>query len=540
MKKTYLLSIGVLLILAFFFFFCYASFLYPMVGDDFILRYAFYTDSLIESVGDAFVSQIYAWQEWSGRVVTFFLIQTFLLFERCWYVAANTLAYGLSCIMLTRLISKENFIRNCLLISSSFWVLMPSPNSTMFWLSGSFNYMWSSFFSLVFLTLLFSGNKKCQMFAIPLGIIAGNCQETTALAISAALVAYAIFSPRKSTLFYVCLASYVIGFFLNATAPGNYVRLASKNHEVTSFGTAIAVYVKYFAKVGYRLFFNTSELSVQFCVAMWITAACVCVRLRKQKNNAYVVPACILFGAVFSLSLNVASGTAVARSLYGFCFLSYVAFIYILAQLLNKRYIRIFLVGILVLNVIAIPCALKDIYTLNKTMESVAEASQRKATLVRAYPGWEQLGGSRYAECMISSCISDNLYAARYYGVKELSVLPANAVDAINAQKNEIDRLIVHTPYRLANGGTIARLQERPEKLELNIDTSLPPGANAWDKLHNWIDKYRYKDKKVALILLDGTYWAYWKESKAEQLVIHYKKATSVEIPILKSEADSK
>ena len=145
--------------------------MYPMVADDFILRYIFTKDSLVESIADAFYSQIYVWQHWSGRVVSFFLIQSFLLFDRCWQSIAIVIAYASSCAIIARLISQKSYFQSFVLVSLSFWQLMPTPNSTIFWLSGGFNYLFPTFLSTLFLGLSFSKNTKCQIIAIPLGII---------------------------------------------------------------------------------------------------------------------------------------------------------------------------------------------------------------------------------------------------------------------------------------------------------------------------------------------------------------------------------
>lgn len=528
--KQYRIITGIILVALVWIFLFYASYTYPMVADDYILRYISGKGVLVESVADAFHSQCDMWQSWSGRVVSFFLIQTFLLLDRCWYSIFIVIAYGTSCMILARLISRQHYFRNFILISLSLWLLMPPPG-LMFWLSAGFNYTIPAFLSILFLGLAFSGNRKCQAIAIPFAIIAANGQECISLAISAALVLYAIVTPRKSNLFYACIVSYVIGFLLNATAPGNFVRLAASGPEMTDFASVAQNYVKNFLKVGYRLFFNTSSWHVLACTAMWITSACLCLKLKKTGNKDYIVPACILFGAIATLSINVASGTAVARSVYGYAFLSYAAFIYILVRVLSKKYVYIFLSAFLLMNIVCIPQAIKDIHTLDQTMQSVEETAHNKETIVQAAPGWENLDNSSYASCMVSPCVLGNRRINQYYNTTNLSVLPYNDAETLKNHRDEICSLPPHVATCLDNRLNLVRLTELPQKLDLVVDTSLPADANAWDKLHHWIDRHRYKHKQCYIIYTAGSYWAYWTLADAEKLQIKYKES-ELSIPL--------
>ena len=532
MKHTHVIITGTLLIvLVWVFLFC-ATYMYPMVADDYILRYIFNEDRLVGSVADAVYSQSNVWMRWSGRVVSFFLIQSFLLLERCWYSIAIVIAYATTCIVLSRLVSRQHYFRTFILVSLSLWLLMPTPNSTMFWLSGGFNYTFPVFLSMLFLGLAFSGNKKWQVIAIPLGIIAGNGQETVSLAISAALVLYAIVTPRKSYWFYACVTSYVIGFLLNASAPGNFARLASKSPEVDDFTSIVLSYVKNFMKVGYRLFFNTSELRVLICTAMWIASAVLCLKLKKRGDKTYIVPACILFGALATLSINVASGTAVPRSIYGYCFLSYAAFIYMLVRALGKKYAYLFLSAAFIMNIVCVPQALRDIHTLNLTMKYVKEAAHNQESIVQAAPGWENLNQSPFVQRMIGSCVLDNDVITRYYGIQNLSVLPYNDVETLKNHKEELRSLPLHSTTCLDNRLYIVRLTELPKKVDLIVNSSLPANANAWDKLQHWIDKHRFKDKQCYIIYTEGSYWAYWTLDKGQMIQVKYNEKPNLNIPI--------
>ena len=170
-KKVYCVLIILVLIL-----FYYLTSLFPICSDDFSYSYVYGGDGRVNGICDVFYSQVNHYKTVNGRFWTHSLVQGLLWCDKTVYDIVNVFVYALCTYMIAHVScsdNKEKFSLWCLMVCS-FWVLMPHPGSSMFWLTGSINYLWVSCINVLFFYVVFFMHVKWRYAFIPLGIIAGN------------------------------------------------------------------------------------------------------------------------------------------------------------------------------------------------------------------------------------------------------------------------------------------------------------------------------------------------------------------------------
>lgn len=493
---------------------------YPLSGDDWTYRYIFTTDTLVGSLSDVLYSQQIHWFRWGGRFVAHTMVQSSLLLDKCWYNIANTICYALCCFLIVKLTFHKNILFNYLLVLLSFWLLMPSPNGTMFWLTGSFNYLWPSMFTVAFLCLLFSQKRWGLILSIPVAIVAGNGHESISLGVSAMLILYAFIAPRRPLIFYVSIACFVIGMLSNALAPGNFVRFESVTASGSSYIYSLLLkYSKYFLKVCYRLTFNWSDLGVQCCTILWTTAAAVCIRKRKEwasANASYILMLCFTIGALASLGLNVLSGTAYSRSVYGFCFLAYLTFLFSVSFMGYGKLNKCLLMLALVANTVFIPIAWRDVNIFHENVKKSILCCKNGTHIVIAHKDSGVLKNSRFASYTPSPCLLQNSVFESLYGKTEVSLIEPDTAHLILSKQTELSKVAHHEVVNLAGGVAITRLKERPRKVqeELTLKPLTTDNQSYFAKLQHWIYKQKKPSQQSYVVNLDDQYYLFWNSDQ--------------------------
>ncbi len=491
--------------------------IYPMVGDDCTYCFIFpECQRIVNDFSDILESQKNHWYMCNGRFVVHFLVQAFLMFDRIYFSIANTLCYAVCCGVLARLITKESFIRNWLLILISYWLIVPSPAGTMFWLSGSFNYLWTSCLLLIFLYFVLSGNPRKEAVAIFIGLFAGNGHESMAFGVLTFLLACILVSPRKSSLFYIACTALFIGLCTSALAPATFVRLGSMGGGgVDGALPFIWKYVRNVMKVGYRLAFNWSDIGVQIGFLMWIASFIVWMNTKDKRDKNARILLCILVGTLGSLIPNIASGVTYVRSVYGFCFFSYISFIYILLLTKKAWVLNIFAAIMVCANIIIIPKAYDDIQILKASMEKVCHEVRQGKSLTSVNSECDTALPSRYACSPVSASVlfPANRCMATLLGVEHLSILKATEAAAVEKHYAEITNVLVHEKIDIDGHLMIARLQDKPETVISSIKRSshIKPGDSLLTKAKDWIARQQgLRGDHINVIFINDGYYLFW------------------------------
>lgn len=168
------------------------TFISPMVADDYGYINVLGEGRRISSLWDIFISQANQYRLMNGRVLAHFFAQLFLWMPRIVFSVVNA---GIIIAYLLKIteISKKNTLLDFVIVGLMFLFFMPAIGNTIFWLTGSTNYLWTTTFILFYLHILYLWlfeDKDVHKWYVILGFFAGACNENT----SAAVIAMTLFS----------------------------------------------------------------------------------------------------------------------------------------------------------------------------------------------------------------------------------------------------------------------------------------------------------------------------------------------------------
>ena len=234
----------------------------PVIGDDY--AYAFIWDGAqngnfqnnigklyrVESFGDIITSQYSHYMTWGGRTVAHVFVQFFVWQGKLLFDIMNALIYAALALLIYFSAKGKIEIQNSdgkifLWIFFAMWFCLPEMFQTSLWLTGACNYLWMTFFQLLFLlpfALKFwqkvqTLNSKLLTPAMAfLGLIAGWSNESGgAFVIFLAFLAL-IYFWRQKQLERWMLVGFIglfIGYALLMLAPGNFQRYVVDANEAT-------------------------------------------------------------------------------------------------------------------------------------------------------------------------------------------------------------------------------------------------------------------------------------------------------------------
>lgn len=143
----------------------YCNFQSWLAEDDFFYCFSWLTEERITGIRDIFPSMAAHRYIQNGRVTAHFLVQLFLMLPLWIFDLLNSIIFC-ALLFLLYYLAKQDKPHNVMLFLSlfgSFWLFQHNISEVLFWLDGSVNYLWSAFFSVVWLTpyiLEYTGGKE--------------------------------------------------------------------------------------------------------------------------------------------------------------------------------------------------------------------------------------------------------------------------------------------------------------------------------------------------------------------------------------------
>jgi len=202
----------------------------------------------VESFADIIQSQWSHYFTWGGRVLAHTIIQFFIWIGKPYFNIANTVVFILLILVIINLANTWLKISRAALvwIFISLHLLSAWSVNTMFWLTGSCNYMWMAFFQLLFLTPYVKALRSHEagsgalnvVIMIVLGLLAGWSNEVGAL-VSIFLTGLMIFMCSRRGLLRTWMVAGLVVLTVSCAfmilAPGNFERLsiARPNYHYT-------------------------------------------------------------------------------------------------------------------------------------------------------------------------------------------------------------------------------------------------------------------------------------------------------------------
>ncbi len=222
-----------------------------MKDDDYRYSFSFATSERITQISQLPDSIYTHYQTINGRIVNHIFVQFFLMINNIIpnniiWDAANSLVYilllFLSYYHIHGSFKRFNILR-LLAIHFFLWFFVPAYGESFYWLAGSCNYMWGTVCILLFLVpftryfsneiISVSSNKLLDittaLLYIPLGLIAGNTNENTVIALIAIIILMFVrckLENKKIKLWMVTgFISTLVGFAILFFSPGQQSRL---------------------------------------------------------------------------------------------------------------------------------------------------------------------------------------------------------------------------------------------------------------------------------------------------------------------------
>lgn len=304
-----------------------------MQGDDYIYSFVFdatergnYTFSQrVGSLRDIFDSQMNHYCYVNGRIVVHAIFQGILTLptKTVWDVAATLCFFANAWLIVLLLVREKNKrFPFFLVVAGLYWLLMPKPAHTFFWMAGGVNYQGSALLCLLFVYLWVKPLKEGYLWLIlPLGLAAGNSNEALSIGLFGGMFLYALMNREKMTFAHWCLLlCFALGLAANILSPGTRGRMDSSGG-----GDGLVGVLMHFA-VGGREVLRYPNVLVTPLLLLFIAY------LFGTRDKRNFVSFGLPISALISVIAVVYSGEINGRSLFG-CFLwSFIAVLFVLLQ----------------------------------------------------------------------------------------------------------------------------------------------------------------------------------------------------------------
>lgn len=402
----------------------YASYIYPIAGDDYGYLCIWGTDRQISSLPEFVLSVRGFYQHFIiGRISAIALTQAFLLADKWVFAAFNVIVYAATTFLIARLVRPFR-LWNWVVVALMFWLLIPMPGVTIFLVDGSCNYLWAVFAVFLFLNLLLAESLKYRLWAIPLALFAGNSHEGLSCGVLVALALFAIFNWKtlhKTT--YVCSFIFLVaGFLLNVLSGGNMNRMGV---------TQDVGFVESLTQLTYKMLSASFHLmqgltrhfgDIHICAIILIFAIVGNYLFYKKNRTWQSLAFSFTAGALVSFAAVLVSGNTYSRVFFGCYVLSFAAlYILLIPWLRGKNENIIFAFRTII--VVGCLCASVDAFlSIERFVEReryIRSQIEQGREIICIPKEFSMVHGARYAELFgLFGDMTMNRPAMRYYGAK--------------------------------------------------------------------------------------------------------------------------
>lgn len=238
--KGNLASWGMLMLLYLYMF--ALNFLMPLHRDDYEYSLIWGTFEKIKTMSDVFQSLYFHYFTHGGRMVDFFVLDSFLLWGKSWFNPFNAFCF-IALIVLIYWHSQQKITLRFNpyilgLIIMFCWFGLPDFAVVNIWMTGACVYLLTAVLIFAFLLpyhfyfldkALFRDSSIAAVGMFFCGVIAGWTIENTAATMNLIIATFIVYAHKKNYTTKWMLAGFagsVIGYLLLVIAPGNYVRYA--------------------------------------------------------------------------------------------------------------------------------------------------------------------------------------------------------------------------------------------------------------------------------------------------------------------------
>lgn len=243
------------------------EYLTPVMSDDIV-----YYDTVQEAGNffDLFKQEYHHYIDHSGRSVAHIILRIFFFIKAksVFNVVSAAVFTTLSLLIYSNVKEKEKYdLRIYSLIILMMWLFDPAISNTVFWETGSCNYLFTTTIIMGFVTIFrkaVNTNRECTLpFAIGMffyGIAAGWCNENTSGAVILLVIIEMVMNRKRIKPYMItALVGSLTGFITMCLAPGNFGRLGVSEEEHTGLMALVARFLKITLNIknGYFVLFAT-------------------------------------------------------------------------------------------------------------------------------------------------------------------------------------------------------------------------------------------------------------------------------------------
>lgn len=257
----------------------------PMISDDLIYKYIVGSDyQPISNIKDIITSQINHYNTVNGRVVPHFLIQLFIYIGKDFFDLANALIFTLQLHLLTKITTtnKKDYIYTCIIAIIIITFILPGFKKCYLWMSGSFNYLWSSTFILYSHYILLKDNYlKCHLIRFLIGFLSGLTHEALIIGLLLGNMYYYYKHRVQLNSFRVVqLLGLLIGISFLLFSPGSITRFYNSSNSFSLTPYIITLFSFHKLRVFFILLFfvflyyrdkNNLKINVVYLIALSIS-----------------------------------------------------------------------------------------------------------------------------------------------------------------------------------------------------------------------------------------------------------------------------
>lgn len=452
MRSKYKVLILILVLLSVFGFVLVLNYNTSMVSDDYIYHFVFENrmptseTRRLTNVFQLFPSMANHWRLWGGRVTVHFLLQFCFLMGDGFFNVFNSIMFIVLGLLIYKHIDNTKDIKIPLLISiyAAIFLFVPQPGATIFWKSGSANYLWASIMILI-MTLIYKKHfddkeniKNTKLNAILIflyGLFIGCSSENGVIALIAIqilfMITYKIKNNKIPMWAYTGVLGTILSYILLLISPGNYIRA---NEMYPGVEYKFNNLIEYTLKITYLSY---NYIGIIIIVAL-ITTIVIITRQEKRKDyiKKYSIQIIYLVYSIISVYSLILSPAFPERSwMFTFVFLIIIIFYNINNLKINNSFItskKIILSLMTTLSLIAI----KNFYEANldltaskKITDSHIEIiNEEKARgnyniTVHTFPS----AAGKYNALMANGYLTNNpnlwtnKWIAKYYGINSIT-----------------------------------------------------------------------------------------------------------------------
>jgi hypothetical protein len=231
-----------------------------LLADDFMYCFNFADGSRITGIAQIFPSMWAHRYSMNGRLVSHALVQLFLLLPSPIFKILNSLVFVAEVYLIYRIANGRKSLNLLLLccVFGSIWAFTLNFGQVALWLTGSVNYLWATFFTLLFLYIYirkFMYDKDIKSLPLRiLFVIAGffvgayseNCASTMIFCtVCFMLLSHFLKKQKLHPYMWLAVVTALAGFFFMLSAPAE---IANKSSQLTftnlfdNFVTALSMY----------------------------------------------------------------------------------------------------------------------------------------------------------------------------------------------------------------------------------------------------------------------------------------------------------